>query len=145
MKQMAELHVLFVIFVTWIVRTPCVGMINIMGDRGRERQDSYIIHSTMEIAMQAPFSCCRCQFFAAAGLVLLTCLFLGSRGFDSAFLMPPLAAAGLVAVLLSFAGPLVALTLVGSLACPSSPVGFTAFRDAILICCSVPALEGSEA
>lgn len=73
MKQMAELHVLFVIFVTWIVRTPCVGMINIMGDRGRERQDSYIIHSTMEIAMQAPFSCCRCQFFAAAGLVLLTC------------------------------------------------------------------------
>eukprot|EP00494_Astrolonche_serrata_P018740 UN18935 len=72
-------------------------------------------------------------------------LFLGSRGFDSAFLMPPLAAAGLVAVALSFAGPLVALTLVGSLACPSSPVGFTAFRDAILICCSVPALEGSEA
>lgn len=122
----------------------CRGMIDIMGDRGRERRDSYIIHSTMKIACKLHFFCCRCQFFAAAGLELFTCLFLGSRGFDSAFLMPPLAAAGLVAVALSFAGPLVALTLVGSLAFPSSPVGFTAFRDAILICCSVPALEGLE-
>jgi hypothetical protein len=61
---------------------------------------------------------------------------LDSRGFDSAFFMPPLAAAGLVAVALSFVDSLVAaglvavaLSLAGSLTCPA---GFTAFRDAIL-------------
>lgn len=65
-------------------------------------------------------------------------LFLVSLGFESAFLMPPLAATGLVAVALSFAGSLVAaglvavaLSLAGSLACPGSTAGFTAFRDAI--------------
>jgi len=69
MKRMVELRVLFVIFITWdrahTVKA-CVGMIDIMGDRGRERWDSYIIHSIMEMTMQDPllllplsvFGCC---------------------------------------------------------------------------------------
>ena len=82
------------------------------------------IHSCMEAPLHSTRTV-RHFLAAAAGLLLFTFL-LVSRGFCSAFLTPPLFAAdGFVAVSLSLGA--------GSLPCAATPLGFAAFREAIVV------------